>query len=194
MLAADCSTDMVPAASLASSVTPRATRSDRSMSVCTCGRALCDVCVKNGSRPKGHRCQLKAQERRCLKLLRADNASGDARVSAGVAACAWHAKAQPTPLPQPHLCHAHFPSPVSTRTATHRAWVDDADRYLLTYLRGWQGPESWHPAPPSLKDAARQCAELASAAGVSLPRLTVKAAVDQAAGGVAVHLMGRLCL
>jgi hypothetical protein len=54
-----------------------------------------------------------------------------------------------------------------------------------------QGPEPWHPAPAALKDAARQCAELAQAAGVSLPRLAVKAAVDQAVG-VAVHLMGNL--
>jgi hypothetical protein len=53
-----------------------------------------------------------------------------------------------------------------------------------------QGPESWHPAPPALKDAARQAAELASAAGVSLPRLAVKAAVQQVGSGVAVHLMG----
>jgi len=56
-----------------------------------------------------------------------------------------------------------------------------------------QGPEGWHPAPPALKEAAKQCAELASAAGVSLPRLAVKAAVEQAGSGVAVHLMGELC-
>lgn len=53
-----------------------------------------------------------------------------------------------------------------------------------------QGPEAWHPAPAALKDAAKQCADLAAAAGVSLPRLAVKAAVDQAEG-IAVHLMGR---
>jgi hypothetical protein len=53
-----------------------------------------------------------------------------------------------------------------------------------------QGPESWHPAPAALKEAARRCAELAAAADVSLPRLAVKAAVQQAGSGVAVHLMG----
>jgi hypothetical protein len=53
-----------------------------------------------------------------------------------------------------------------------------------------QGPEAWHPAPTALKDAAKHCAELAAAAGASLPRLAVKAAVDQAEG-IAVHLMGR---
>jgi hypothetical protein len=53
-----------------------------------------------------------------------------------------------------------------------------------------QGPESWHPAPAALKDTARRRAELASAADVSLPRLAVTAAVQQAGSGVAVHLMG----
>uniref|UniRef100_A0A383VNC4 NADP-dependent oxidoreductase domain-containing protein n=1 Tax=Tetradesmus obliquus TaxID=3088 RepID=A0A383VNC4_TETOB len=53
-----------------------------------------------------------------------------------------------------------------------------------------QGPEPWHPAPPALQEAARQCAQLAAAGGVSLPRLAVKAAVQQAGSGVAVHLMG----
>jgi hypothetical protein len=61
---------------------------------------------------------------------------------------------------------------------------------LCLCCRVLQGPESWHPAPPALKDAARQAAELAYAAGVSLPRLAVKAAVQQAGSGVAVHLLG----
>lgn len=55
-----------------------------------------------------------------------------------------------------------------------------------------QGPEGWHPAPPALKEVVKQCAEVASAAGVSLPRLAVKAAVEQAGSGVAVHLMGEI--
>lgn len=52
-----------------------------------------------------------------------------------------------------------------------------------------QGPEAWHPAPQALKDAVAQCAKLAAAADVSLPRLAIKAAIDQA-GTAAVHLMG----
>lgn len=57
-----------------------------------------------------------------------------------------------------------------------------------------QGPEAWHPAPPALKEAVKQCAELAADAGLSLPRLAVKAALEQAGMGVAVHLMGKCIL
>lgn len=54
-----------------------------------------------------------------------------------------------------------------------------------------QGPESWHPAPDALKQAAKQCADLAANNKLSIPELAVKAAIHQAGSGVAVHLMGR---
>lgn len=55
-----------------------------------------------------------------------------------------------------------------------------------------QGPESWHPAPDALKQAAKQCADLAVNNKLSLPELAVKVAIQQAGSGVAVHLMGEL--
>jgi hypothetical protein len=62
--------------------------------------------------------------------------------------------------------------------------------FKCCFLAASQGPKPWHPASPALKDAAKQCAQLAAAAGVSRPRLAVKAALQQAGSGVAVHLMG----
>eukprot|EP00879_Flechtneria_rotunda_P008936 GHRR01009357.1.p1 GENE.GHRR01009357.1~~GHRR01009357.1.p1 ORF type:complete len:315 (+),score=97.78 GHRR01009357.1:1680-2624(+) len=53
-----------------------------------------------------------------------------------------------------------------------------------------QGPESWHPAPAGLKQAAKQCADIAAQHNLSLPRLAIKAAIAQAGDGVQVHLMG----
>jgi L-galactose dehydrogenase len=53
-----------------------------------------------------------------------------------------------------------------------------------------QGPESWHPAPDALKRAAKECADLAANNKLSIAELAIKAAIDQAGSGVAVHLMG----
>lgn len=41
-----------------------------------------------------------------------------------------------------------------------------------------QGPPSWHPAPEALKQAARQAAEVAASAGISLPKLALSYAVQ----------------
>ena len=53
-----------------------------------------------------------------------------------------------------------------------------------------QGPPSWHPAPPALKEAAAAAATAAAAHGASLPKLAIMQCVQDPA--IASHLVG-LC-
>ena len=51
-----------------------------------------------------------------------------------------------------------------------------------------QGPPAWHPAPASLRAAAKKAAEGAQAAGVALPALAIAQAVKDER--VSCHLVG----
>lgn len=52
-----------------------------------------------------------------------------------------------------------------------------------------QGPPDWHPAPPALKEAARECAHTCATLGVSLSGLAIKYSVSTCPE-IASHLVG----